>query len=111
LVMEDCVLAKSVWSSFTLVLVTAILATGVGTLPLIDAQARLGAAYSARVVCSCHYVSQRPLEACKADLPVSAQSVILQADKGQGQVHATMARLYTRSARFTPGYGCVLLPE
>jgi hypothetical protein len=112
--MEDCVFAKSAQVksgvSFGLILLTAVLAGGVGTLPYINAQAELGVAYGARMACSCHYVSKRPLEACKAELPASAQSVVLEADKAKGLLRAKIGSLYARSAQFTPGYGCVLQP-
>lgn len=67
-----------------------------------------GAAYAARVVCSCQYVGNRGFEDCKKDLEPGMEIVWLsQADDGQ-RIEAYVPLMAEDGAEFRPGYGCVL---
>ena len=57
----------------------------------LSARARLGAAYGARIGCSCRYVEGRAMGSCAND-------------KEPGMA------LAARTARFKPGWGCLLDP-
>jgi hypothetical protein len=74
------------------------------------ARAAVGAAYGARIGCSCRYVEGRDLKSCEADKEPGMGLVHL-ADRPQDRaVTASVPLLATRSARLKPGWGCLLDP-
>ncbi len=78
-------------------------------------EALVGAAYGARVGCVCRFVSNRPLESCKADLRVAglggaASMVSLSQDEASRSVTASVPLLASQSATFAPERGCSLEP-
>jgi hypothetical protein len=71
--------------------------------------ARAGTAYGARVACSCRFVAGRSLADCAKDKVGGMEFVTLSEDDEAKSVTARML-LVTDTARFEPGYGCVLQP-
>lgn len=78
-------------------------------------QARIGTAYGARVGCACRYVSNRPLESCRGDIAVAvlgrtARLMRLSEDTEAGTVRASVPLLWSETATYQPGRGCLLEP-
>jgi hypothetical protein len=69
-----------------------------------------GAAYGARVACSCHYLGGRSLDDCRKDFEPGMELVILSADKDAKSVTARFPMLATQTAKYTEGHGCRLEP-
>lgn len=67
-----------------------------------------GAAYSARVACSCVYVGGRSLDDCKKDKLAGMEMISLKEDTGSKSVTARFPLIATETATYQPGYGCVL---
>lgn len=72
--------------------------------------AAAGAAYGARVACSCRFVAERSMEDCAKDKLGGMELVRLSADEDAKSVTATVPLLATETARLRDGYGCVLDP-
>ncbi len=70
--------------------------------------AETGAAYGARIGCSCHYVGGRSLSDCRDDFEPGMELVTLSADADDRSVTARFAFLASDTATFTEGAGCVL---
>ena len=73
-------------------------------------QARLGAAYGARLTCSCRYVEGRAMDSCTDDKEPGMALVRLTARPDDKAVDASVPLMATRTARFRPGWGCLLDP-
>lgn len=69
-----------------------------------------GAAYAARVACSCRFVAGRSLEDCEKDKLAGMELVVLSEDEEAKSVTATFPLLKSETARLKDGYGCVLDP-
>jgi hypothetical protein len=69
-----------------------------------------GAAYGARVACSCHYLGGRALDDCRKDFEPGMELVILSADHDPKSVTARFPVLATQTATYTEGQGCRLEP-
>lgn len=67
-----------------------------------------GAAYGARVACSCHYLGGRSLDDCRKDFEPGMELVILSADRDAKTVTARFPLLATQTAQFQEGRGCQL---
>ncbi|MAP45714.1 MULTISPECIES: hypothetical protein [Sphingobium] len=78
--------------------------------PAIHARAQLGAAYGARIGCSCRYVEGRPMGNCTDDKEPGMGLVKLTDAPEQRAVRASVPLLATRTARYRPGWGCLLDP-
>ncbi|WP_370307919.1 hypothetical protein [Sphingobium abikonense] len=76
--------------------------------PTLHARAQLGAAYGARIGCSCHYVEGRPMGQCADDKEPGMALVRLTDVPERRAVRASVPLLATRTARFKPGWGCLL---
>lgn len=74
----------------------------------IKGQLGLGAAYGARVACSCHYVGGRSLEDCKKDFEPGMEVISLSVDDQKRQVTASVPLLASSTATFREGWGCML---
>ncbi|QGP79161.1 hypothetical protein [Sphingobium sp. CAP-1] len=74
------------------------------------ARAALGAAYGARIGCSCRYVEGRAMGSCAADKEPGMAMVRLTDLPEDRAVKASVPLLATRTARFKPGWGCLLDP-
>ncbi|BAV66029.1 hypothetical protein [Sphingobium cloacae] len=74
----------------------------------LHARAALGAAYGARIACSCRYVEGRPLQACQTDKEPGMGIVSLTDRPEARAVSASVPLIATRTARYRPGWGCLL---
>ena len=72
--------------------------------------AKTGAAYGARVACSCHYLGGRSLDDCRKDFEPGMEPVILSADAGAKSVTARFPLPATQTAPYVEGQGCRLEP-
>jgi hypothetical protein len=72
------------------------------------AQAQVGAAYGARMGCSCRYVEGRGIDSCRRDAEPGMEMVRLTDVPEERAVEGSVPLLASRTARFEPGTGCVL---
>lgn len=94
-------------------LLFAVLLAGflIWKLPSFKAQAELGAAYAARVGCSCRHVQGRSLESCQSDFEPGMEIVSLSEDPGTKTVIGSVPLLASRRARYAGASGCLLQPD
>ncbi len=76
----------------------------------LGARARLGAAYGARMGCSCRYVEGRSMESCDRDKEPGMAMVRLTDRPDERAVEGSVPLIARRTARFRPGWGCLLDP-
>ncbi len=69
-----------------------------------------GAAYGARVACSCRFVGGRSLSDCRKDFEAGMELVSLSEDAKAKSVTARFPLLATQTARYYEGEGCRLDP-
>lgn len=67
-----------------------------------------GAAYGARIGCSCRFVDGRELASCKTDMEDGMGLVFLSEDDKAKSVTARVPLLASATARYRRGWGCVL---
>lgn len=91
-------------------LVLALLALVAWQWTTLGARARLGAAYGARIGCSCRYVEGRAMGSCEQDKEPGMELVRLTDLPEVRAVEASVPLLARRTARFRPGWGCLLDP-
>ena len=76
------------------------------------ARAEVGAAFGARITCSCRYVEGRTFDSCRSDKEPGMALVTLSDDPESHSVRGSVPLLASRTARFRPGWGCLLdLPQ
>lgn len=73
-----------------------------------NAFAQTGAAYGARVACSCRFVGGRDLGDCKKDFEAGMELVMLSEDAPAKSVTASYPLLASETAVYRPGVGCQL---
>jgi hypothetical protein len=95
------------WLSVTAVLLIAFVAWNFASW---KRQAEVGAAYGARIGCSCHYVQGRSLDSCATDFEPGMELVSIAADATERTVTASVPLMASRTARFAGATGCVLVP-
>lgn len=78
--------------------------------PAFKARAELGAAYAARIGCSCRYVEGRTLKSCQSDFEPGMEIVSVADDPATKSVIGSVPLLATRTARFSGASGCLLDP-
>ena len=88
------------------VLVSALTAGWVFVGVPLQSSAVVGTGYVAKYVCSCHFVSQRDANACKADLGPDMDAINMQVDKAAQSVTASVPVLAAATARHQSGFGC-----
>lgn len=71
-------------------------------------RAELAAAYGARVGCACRYVENRTMQSCTADISGASRFVSASDDPDEKTVHARVLPLASATARYRPGFGCLL---
>lgn len=104
---------RSVWRRLAIVL--AVLALLLAALLFwyrtpVFGYANTGAAYAARVACSCRHAGGRSLEDCEKDKLAGMELVRLSEDAEAMSVTATFPLIASQTARWREGYGCVLDP-
>jgi len=72
----------------------------------------IGAAYGARIGCTCRYVSGLPLSECRAAIDVEdgPGMLFLSEDEDTQSVTARVPMLARQTAYYRKGWGCVLEP-
>lgn len=75
-----------------------------------QASAQVGAAYAARLTCSCRYVGGRSAESCAGDIRQDTGLVRVTERPEEKRVIASVPLLGHAEARFRPGYGCLMQP-
>ncbi|MCP5431937.1 MAG: hypothetical protein H6923_01570 [Alphaproteobacteria bacterium] len=74
----------------------------------IDKETSMLIGFAAKEICSCLYVEERTLEACRADLPAEARAIHLRVPKDEEAVEARVNWQVKRLARYSEGSGCTL---
>lgn len=78
----------------------------------IKGQAELGAAYGARVACSCRYIEGRDLKSCEGDFEPGMGMVSLSEDADRRRITGSVPLLASTTVELRNGFGCVALtPE
>jgi hypothetical protein len=77
----------------------------------LTAQAKAGAAYGARIGCSCRFVAGRPLDQCRDDFMPGMSLVMLSDDLEEKSVTARVFPIASETARYRKGEGCVFTPR
>lgn len=72
--------------------------------------AAAGSAYAARITCSCRYVEGRSAESCAEDVAHDAGLVFITEKPEEKEIVGRVPLLGRASARFRPGYGCLMQP-
>lgn len=98
------------WPLVLGVLIAIVFATGWTYRESAEGYARVSTAYSARVACSCRFVSGRSLEDCAKDRLEGMELVTLVEDAERKSVTARFPLIASDTAIFREGYGCVLEP-
>jgi hypothetical protein len=75
-----------------------------------QARAAVGAAYGARITCSCRYVEGRSPGSCKGDTEPGMEIVTLSDDPQAKAVTGSVPMMAKRTARYKEGFGCLLDP-
>lgn len=70
--------------------------------------AGVGAAYGARVACSCRFAGGRSLDDCKKDFEPGMELVTLSENRAAKSVTARFPLLASETATYREGWGCVL---
>jgi len=70
--------------------------------------AGVGAAYGARVACSCRHAGGRSLADCKKDFEPGMELVTLSENRAARSVTARFPLLASEAATYREGWGCVL---
>lgn len=78
--------------------------------PDLTARAEAGAAYGARIGCSCRYVQGREMASCTKDMEPGMEMVRLDDDTAERAVTGSVPLMAKRTARHVPDFGCVLDP-
>ncbi|MFZ1742848.1 MAG: hypothetical protein WAT93_08330 [Pontixanthobacter sp.] len=91
-----------------LVLVAAIAVTAFAYRAPIAGYAGAGAAYSARVACSCRYIGNRSLSDCEKDKLDGMELITLKEDADTKSVTAQFPLIASETATYRKGFGCVL---
>ncbi len=97
-----------------LIAVAALLALGVYVIwqfPTWLALAETGAAYGARIGCSCRYVQGREIGSCPTDFEPGMEMVSIEDLPEERAVRASVPLLASRTARYEGATGCVLVDD
>ena len=76
----------------------------------INGYAVTGAAFGARVGCSCHFVGGRSIADCRKDFEPGMALIMLSVDADDKSVTACFPLLASQTATLRDGAGCVLEP-
>ncbi|MBA4086624.1 MAG: hypothetical protein C0491_02325 [Novosphingobium sp.] len=102
---------KRSWRWRALLIALALLLAVLATFwPAIHGYATTGASYGARVACSCRFVGGRELSDCRKDFEPGMELVSLSEDAGAKSVTARFALVFSQTATYRKGPGCMLEP-
>ena len=76
----------------------------------LNAYAQTGAAFGARVACSCRFIGGRTLGDCKKDFEAGMELIMLSENQQDKSVTARFPLLASQTATYHPGFGCQLEP-
>lgn len=76
----------------------------------INAYARTGAAFGARVACSCRFIGGRTLSDCRKDFEAGMELIVLSESQQDKSVTARFPLLASQTATYRQGLGCQLEP-
>ncbi|RDC61096.1 hypothetical protein HME9302_02315 [Alteripontixanthobacter maritimus] len=96
------------WVTLLLLIVLVLAAAIVWFRAPITGYSSAGAAYAARVGCSCRFVAGRDLESCETDRITGMELVTLVEDTDAKSVTARFPLIASATATYREGYGCVL---
>ena len=96
------------WKAIAILVALAFIAFVAWNFSSWKAQANVGAAYGARVGCSCHFVQGRDLKSCESDFEPGMAMVSLSVDKDKKRVTASVPLLAGHSAHYAGDTGCLL---
>jgi hypothetical protein len=99
------------WKIALAMVLIALVAVGVWQYPTLKAQAEVGAAYGARMGCSCRFVQGRDIASCRTDAEPGMEIVSIEDIEGERAVRASVPLLASRVARYEGATGCVLVEE
>lgn len=111
--MRDIIQAKGErprWQVIAFTLAVVLVALVIANWSGWRAQAGVGAAYGARMTCSCRYVQGRDLTSCATDTEPGMGIVQISDDPLGKTVTGSVPLMASRTARYKPGYGCLLDP-
>lgn len=98
------------WPRWALLAVLLLMGTGVFVWPQVHGYALTGAAYGARVACSCRFVGGRQLGDCRKDFEPGMDLITLSEDTAARSVTARFPLIARQTATYREGWGCVLEP-
>lgn len=98
------------WRLWLALLALALVGLVIWAWPGWRAQAEVGAAYGARIGCSCRYVQGRDIESCRTDFEPGMEMVSIEEVEGERAIRASVPLLASRTARFAGRSGCLLDP-
>jgi hypothetical protein len=96
------------WRSVALLLAAALVAAFAWFRQPLHSYALTGAAYGARVGCSCRFVEGRSLGDCRKDFERGMELVRLSEDGAAKSVTASFPLLAHQTASYREGQGCML---
>jgi hypothetical protein len=102
---------RSRWKIWAIAILVALLALILWMLPTWKAQAEVGAAYAARIGCSCRYVQDRSLASCQRDFEPGMEMVSVEEVEGARAIRGYVPALASRTAHFAGPSGCLLDPR
>jgi hypothetical protein len=98
------------WPRWVLLAVLLLAGMGAFVWPQVHGYALTGAAYGARVACSCRFVGGRQLGDCRKDFEPGMDLITLSEDTAARSVTARFPLLARQTATYREGWGCVLEP-
>ncbi|MFM6853528.1 MAG: hypothetical protein ACKOUM_05545 [Sphingopyxis sp.] len=99
------------WKWAAPIIAVVAIAYTIWAYPAWKAQARLGAAYGARVACSCRFVQGRDMASCTTDFEPGMESVSVEEFPDDKAVVASVTMLARRRAQLHGASGCLLDPD
>ena len=70
--------------------------------------ADMASAYAAKMVCSCRFIGERPMDSCLTDFTADISALTVTEDGPRIRASALGGRIAAEAA-FTPGLGCTLV--
>ena len=95
---------------FAAVVAALLFLLGTWFWPTIHSYGLAGAAYGARVACSCRYAGGRSIGDCRKDFEPGMGLVMLSEDTAAKSVTARFPLVAAQTATFRVGEGCILEP-
>ena len=99
------------WKLVVAAILAIVIAYAIWQFPTVRAQAETGAAYGARIGCSCRYVQGRDIASCATDFEPGMEIVSLEDLPDQRAVRASVPLLASRTARYAGPSGCLLISD